>query len=183
VSTQSTQLSREIRNQKPPGYVCCTLLIFSDRLMPKKSIFEEKAFSRKLQNFMGFMASWTWFFFRKSAKTFFQNFAVRQTVAVRNQGAIARCYIQVISRNTQPETAGIRLFRLSQPRTKLYCNEISKKLFPEYYDRISTERTCSNMYIHSDFSIDINLLTLECEAWQKIISVSLCANMHKRQKS
>ncbi|KRY07239.1 hypothetical protein T12_3472 [Trichinella patagoniensis] len=50
------RLSREIRNQKPPGYVCCTLPIFSDRLMPKKSIFGEKAFSRKLQNFMGFMA-------------------------------------------------------------------------------------------------------------------------------
>ncbi|KRY35252.1 hypothetical protein T01_7383 [Trichinella spiralis] len=30
VSTQATQLSREIRNQKPPGYVCCTLLTFSD---------------------------------------------------------------------------------------------------------------------------------------------------------
>ncbi|KRY15763.1 hypothetical protein T12_294 [Trichinella patagoniensis] len=65
VSTQATQLSREIRNQKPPGYVCCTLLIFSDRLMPIKSIFGEKAFSRKLQNFMGFMALWTWFCFPK----------------------------------------------------------------------------------------------------------------------
>ncbi|KRZ82322.1 hypothetical protein T08_11341 [Trichinella sp. T8] len=26
-------------------------------------------------------------------------------------------------------------------------------------------------------------LARECEAWQKIISVSLCANKHKRQKS
>ncbi|KRY22246.1 hypothetical protein T12_5726 [Trichinella patagoniensis] len=107
-------------------------------------------------------------------------------------------------------------FRLSQPRTKLYCNKISKKLFTEYHDKKTTEQTFSIMHIHSDFSIDIDLaefwrtreaverncfcggywkivsvnqvdlfvgLTLECEAWQKIISVSLCANMHKRQKS
>ncbi|KRX33455.1 hypothetical protein T05_15502, partial [Trichinella murrelli] len=100
-------LSREIRNQKPAGYVCCTLLVFSDRLMPIKSIFGEEVFSGKLQNFMGFMASWT--------------------------------------------------FRLSQPRTKLYCSKISKKLFPDYYDRRTTERTFSNMYIHPDFSIDIDL--------------------------
>ncbi|KRX75454.1 hypothetical protein T06_13335 [Trichinella sp. T6] len=39
-----SKLSRETRNQKPPGYVCCTLLIFSDPLMPIKSIFGEKAF-------------------------------------------------------------------------------------------------------------------------------------------
>ncbi|KRX60443.1 hypothetical protein T09_5068 [Trichinella sp. T9] len=64
------RLSREIRNQKPPGYVCCTLLIFSDRLMPKKSIFGEKAFSRKLQNFMGFMALWTWFSSENQRKRF-----------------------------------------------------------------------------------------------------------------
>ncbi|KRY35251.1 hypothetical protein T01_7383 [Trichinella spiralis] len=51
--------------------------------------------------------------------------------------------------------------RLSQPRTKLYCNEISKQLFPEYHDRISTERTCCNMYIYSDFSIDIDLFQTE----------------------
>ncbi|KRY58983.1 hypothetical protein T03_3877 [Trichinella britovi] len=70
VSTQATLLSREIRNQKPPGYVCCTLLIFSDRLMPKKSIFGEKAFSRKLQNFMGFMALWTWFSSENRRKRF-----------------------------------------------------------------------------------------------------------------
>ncbi|KRY39782.1 hypothetical protein T01_12838 [Trichinella spiralis] len=33
--------------------------------------------------------------------------------------------------------------RLNQRRTKLHCSEISRKLFPEYHDRISTERTCS----------------------------------------
>ncbi|KRZ55278.1 hypothetical protein T02_6708, partial [Trichinella nativa] len=66
------KLSLEIRNQKPPGYVCCTLLIFSDRLMPKKSIFGEKAFSRKLQNFMGFMALWTWFSSENRRKQFFR---------------------------------------------------------------------------------------------------------------
>ncbi|KRY11847.1 hypothetical protein T12_140 [Trichinella patagoniensis] len=48
--------------------------------------------------------------------------------------------------------------RLSQPRTKLYCSEISLKLFPDYYDRRTTEQTCSNVYIHSDFSIDIDLV-------------------------
>ncbi|KRZ92687.1 hypothetical protein T08_4273 [Trichinella sp. T8] len=71
------RLSREIRNQKPPGYVCCTLLIFSDRLMPKKSIFGEKAFSRKLQNFMGFMALWTWFFSENRRKQFFRKLPSR----------------------------------------------------------------------------------------------------------
>ncbi|KRX77607.1 hypothetical protein T06_4809, partial [Trichinella sp. T6] len=73
--------------------------------------------------------------------------------------------------------------RLNQPRTKHYCKKISKKLFPDYYDRRTTERICSNMYIYSDFSIDIVLiieksnlkrnrnvlLYLEYEAWQKII--------------
>ncbi|KRX83505.1 hypothetical protein T06_5229 [Trichinella sp. T6] len=77
VSTQATLLSREIRNQKPPGYVCCTLLIFSDRLMPKKSIFGEKAFSRKLQNFMGFMALWTWFSSENRRKQFFRKLPSR----------------------------------------------------------------------------------------------------------
>ncbi|KRY14672.1 hypothetical protein T12_5395 [Trichinella patagoniensis] len=67
-----SRLSREIRNQKPPGYVCCTLPIFSDRLMPKKSIFGEKAFSRKLQNFMGFMALRTWFSSENRRKLFFK---------------------------------------------------------------------------------------------------------------
>ncbi|KRX26332.1 hypothetical protein T07_9959, partial [Trichinella nelsoni] len=47
--------------------------------------------------------------------------------------------------------------RLSQRRAKLYCSEISKKLFPGYHDRKRTEQTCSNVYIHSDFSIDIDL--------------------------
>ncbi|KRY33916.1 hypothetical protein T01_6550 [Trichinella spiralis] len=84
---RSEKYAREIRNRKPPGYVCCTLPVFSDRLMP--------------------------------------------------------------------------INRLSQPRTKLYCNEISKKLFPEYHDRRTTERTCSNMYIYSDFSIDIDLFQTE----------------------
>ncbi|KRY34327.1 hypothetical protein T01_11617 [Trichinella spiralis] len=31
--------------------------------------------------------------------------------------------------------------RLSQPRTKLYCSEISSKLFPDYHDRRTTKRT------------------------------------------
>ncbi|KRX42699.1 hypothetical protein T03_13774 [Trichinella britovi] len=48
--------------------------------------------------------------------------------------------------------------RLNQPRTKHYCKKISKKLFPDYYDRRTTERTFSNMYIYSDFSIDIVLI-------------------------
>ncbi|KRY27238.1 hypothetical protein T01_11645 [Trichinella spiralis] len=30
-------------------------------------------------------------------------------------------------------------------------------LFPDYHDRRTTKRTCSNVYIHSDFFIDINL--------------------------
>ncbi|KRX24297.1 hypothetical protein T07_8233 [Trichinella nelsoni] len=43
-------------------------------------------------------------------------------------------------------------------RKKLHYSEISKKLFPEYHDRRTTERTFSNMYIHSDFSIDTDLI-------------------------
>ncbi|KRZ90181.1 hypothetical protein T08_9342 [Trichinella sp. T8] len=45
----------------------------------------------------------------------------------------------------------------------------------------TSERTCRNVYIHSDFSIDIDLVDVivglmgECEAWQKIISVTLVA--------
>ncbi|KRY39710.1 hypothetical protein T01_9223 [Trichinella spiralis] len=64
---------------------------------------------------------------------------------------------------------------LNQLRMKLYCSEISSKLFPDYHDRRTTKRTCSNVYIHSDFSTDIDLidlfegLTRESEAWQKII--------------
>ncbi|KRX26173.1 hypothetical protein T07_12911, partial [Trichinella nelsoni] len=46
---------------------------------------------------------------------------------------------------------------LNQHRTKLYCSEISSKLFPDYNDRRATKRTCSNVYSHSDFSIDIDL--------------------------
>ncbi|KRY45259.1 hypothetical protein T03_16034 [Trichinella britovi] len=42
--------------------------------------------------------------------------------------------------------------RLNQPRAKLYCSEISKKLFPNYHDRRTTIRTCSNMCIHSECS-------------------------------
>ncbi|KRZ54523.1 hypothetical protein T02_3419, partial [Trichinella nativa] len=63
------RLSQEIRNWEPPRYVCCTLLIVSDRLMPINSIFGGIRFSGNLQNFMVSMASWTWFFLRKSAKT------------------------------------------------------------------------------------------------------------------
>ncbi|KRZ53887.1 hypothetical protein T02_9940 [Trichinella nativa] len=48
--------------------------------------------------------------------------------------------------------------RLNKRRTKLHCSEISRKLFPEYHDRISTEQTCSNVYILINFSIDIDLL-------------------------
>ncbi|KRZ82236.1 hypothetical protein T08_8913 [Trichinella sp. T8] len=50
--------------------------------------------------------------------------------------------------------------RLNQPRTKLYCSGISKKLFPDYYDRRTTERICSNVYIHSGVSIDIDLSSI-----------------------
>ncbi|KRY07294.1 hypothetical protein T12_16758 [Trichinella patagoniensis] len=31
-------------------------------------------------------------------------------------------------------------------------------LFLDYHDRRTSERTCRNVYIHSDFSIDIDLL-------------------------
>ncbi|KRX66529.1 hypothetical protein T09_8971, partial [Trichinella sp. T9] len=47
--------------------------------------------------------------------------------------------------------------RLMLIKTKLHCSEISKKLFPDYCGRRTTERTCSNMYIHSEFSIEIDL--------------------------
>ncbi|KRX55785.1 hypothetical protein T09_5498 [Trichinella sp. T9] len=48
--------------------------------------------------------------------------------------------------------------RLMLIKTKLHCSEISKKLFPDYCGRRTTERTCSNMYIHSEFSIEIDLV-------------------------
>ncbi|KRX12503.1 hypothetical protein T07_7715 [Trichinella nelsoni] len=48
--------------------------------------------------------------------------------------------------------------RHNQPRTKHYCSEISKKLFPDYYDRRTTERTCRNVYIYSVFFIHIVLI-------------------------
>ncbi|KRY07812.1 hypothetical protein T12_3893, partial [Trichinella patagoniensis] len=67
------RLSQEIRNWEPPRYVCCTLLIVSDRLMPINSIFGGIGFSGNLQNFMGSMASWTWFFCENQRKPFFQN--------------------------------------------------------------------------------------------------------------
>ncbi|KRX40988.1 hypothetical protein T05_11745 [Trichinella murrelli] len=35
--------------------------------------------------------------------------------------------------------------RLSQPRTKLYCSEISSKLFPDYYDRRTAKWTRSTV--------------------------------------
>ncbi|KRY07813.1 hypothetical protein T12_4064 [Trichinella patagoniensis] len=37
--------------------------------------------------------------------------------------------------------------RLNQLRAKLYCSEISKKLFPDYHDRRTTIRTCSNIVV------------------------------------
>ncbi|KRX79136.1 hypothetical protein T06_11689, partial [Trichinella sp. T6] len=113
------KLSRELCDRETRGYVFCTPLLVTDRLMLIKSIFEEKNFSRKFQNFMGYRPAY---------------------------------------------------FR----RKKLHCSEISKKLFPDYCGRRTTEWTCSNMYIHSEFSIEIDLvdlfieLTREYEAWQKI---------------
>ncbi|KRY15172.1 hypothetical protein T12_4785, partial [Trichinella patagoniensis] len=65
--------------------------------------------------------------------------------------------------------------RLNKRRTKLHCSEISRKLFPEYHDRISTERTCSNGTFDGKIGaslgnrVDLFVeLTRECEAWQKI---------------
>ncbi|KRZ51031.1 hypothetical protein T02_15754, partial [Trichinella nativa] len=74
--------------------------------------------------------------------------------------------------------------RLNKRRTKLHCSEISRKLFPEYHDKISTERTCMQDWeavegkcICGDYCkiVSVNQvhlfveLTRECEAWQKII--------------
>ncbi|KRY45883.1 hypothetical protein T03_1734 [Trichinella britovi] len=48
----------------------------------------------------------------------------------------------------------VKIYRRPKRATQV---EISKKLFPDYHDRRTTEQICSNVYIHSDFSIDIDL--------------------------
>ncbi|KRX20516.1 hypothetical protein T07_10990 [Trichinella nelsoni] len=48
------RLSRELGDRETRGYVFCTPLLVTDRLMIIKSIFGGKVFSRKLQNFMGY---------------------------------------------------------------------------------------------------------------------------------
>ncbi|KRY10929.1 hypothetical protein T12_11709 [Trichinella patagoniensis] len=48
------KLSRELCDRETRGYVFCTPLLVTDRLMLIKSIFEEKNFFRKFQNFMGY---------------------------------------------------------------------------------------------------------------------------------
>ncbi|KRZ85599.1 hypothetical protein T08_4498 [Trichinella sp. T8] len=62
--------------------------------------------------------------------------------------------------------------RLMLIKTKLHCSEISKKLFPDYYDRRTTERTCSNMYIHSEFSIEIDLV----QDWEAVEGKCICGD-------
>ncbi|KRZ56080.1 hypothetical protein T02_11260 [Trichinella nativa] len=62
--------------------------------------------------------------------------------------------------------------RLNQPRAKLYCSEISKKLFPYYHDRRTTVRTCSNVYIYSVFFIHI-VLIIEKFSFKRSRNVSI----------
>ncbi|KRY55444.1 hypothetical protein T03_4518, partial [Trichinella britovi] len=65
--------------------------------------------------------------------------------------------------------------RLMLIKTKLHCSEISKKLFPDYCDRRTTERTCSNMYIHSEFSIEIDLV----QDWEAVEGKCICGDYCK----
>ncbi|KRX52262.1 hypothetical protein T09_4265, partial [Trichinella sp. T9] len=139
------RLSQEIRNWEPPRYVCCTLLIVSDRLMPINSIFGGIRFSGNLQNFMVSMASWTWFFLRKSAKTHFWHL-IWVCIKIQQQRLLPDRVLTLRDFHHLPS-------RLNQPRAKLYCSEISKKLFPNYHDRRTTIRTCSNMCIHFECSL------------------------------
>ncbi|KRY31670.1 hypothetical protein T01_8004 [Trichinella spiralis] len=69
--------------------------------------------------------------------------------------------------------------RLSQRKTKLYCSEISKKLFPDYHDRRTTERTCSNVYVHSNFSTDIGLVTEKSGGWVTELGAEMEAQEQK----
>ncbi|KRX15554.1 hypothetical protein T07_9415 [Trichinella nelsoni] len=80
--------------------------------------------------------------------------AIASTSAERSFTAVK--YLRSYFRTTMAEERqnGIAI---NKRRTKLYCSEISKKLFPDYYGRRTTERNCSNVHIHSDFSNDIDL--------------------------
>ncbi|KRY11533.1 hypothetical protein T12_6661, partial [Trichinella patagoniensis] len=59
--------------------------------------------------------------------------------------------------------------RLSQPRTKLYCSEISSKLFPDYYDRRTAKWTRSTVSFMCTVILTFPLI-LTC--YWKIISVN-----------
>ncbi|KRZ93520.1 hypothetical protein T08_4373 [Trichinella sp. T8] len=80
--------------------------------------------------------------------------AFLEKYATENRQDIFYCNLLTISDRLMPTDFHYLPSRLNQPRTKHYCKKISKKLFPDYYDRRTTERTFSNMYIYSDFSID-----------------------------
>ncbi|KRY34573.1 hypothetical protein T01_6482 [Trichinella spiralis] len=78
-------------------------------------------------------------------------FAISQEIGDRAPPAHVCCTPLIISDRPIP-IKSIFGVRLNQPRAKLYCSEISKKLFPDYHDRRTTIRTCSNMCIHSECS-------------------------------
>ncbi|KRZ59213.1 hypothetical protein T02_4212 [Trichinella nativa] len=103
------KLSRELCDRETREYVFCTPLLVTDRLMLIKSIFEEKNFSRKFQNFMGYRLAYF--------------------------------------------------------------------LFPDYCGRRTTEWTCSNMYIHSEFSIEIDLCKTG-KPWKESAFVATTAKLY-----
>ncbi|KRY15500.1 hypothetical protein T12_9474 [Trichinella patagoniensis] len=144
-------------------------------------VFGGRVFSDELQNLMGYGLGW---FCENHCYSYI---LIKDSASERFSGA----YLNIFeSRQSQQRLLPDRVLtptdfhhlpsRLSQPRTKLYCSEISLKLFPDYYDRRTTEQTCSNVYIHSDFSIDIDLVKNRelvewkciCGGYWKIVSVN-----------
>ncbi|KRY34586.1 hypothetical protein T01_9192 [Trichinella spiralis] len=112
-----------------------------------------EGFFRKLQNFMGYRLA------------FLRNFILIKESNLKNYATGKRV-----------DTFSALHYSLLIRRTKLHCSEISKKLFPEYHDRRTTERACSNMYIHSDFFIDTDLLFPEYH--DRRTTRRTCSNMY-----
>ncbi|KRX69220.1 hypothetical protein T06_3444 [Trichinella sp. T6] len=127
--------------------------------MSIESIFGGRDFSDELQNLMGYGLGWL------CENHCYSYILIKDSASENFSGA----YLNILeSRQSQQRLLHGRVLtatdfhyltnHLNQLRTKLYCSEISIKIFPDYHDRRATKRTCSNVYIHSDFSIDIELI-------------------------
>ncbi|KRY45073.1 hypothetical protein T03_788, partial [Trichinella britovi] len=131
----------------------------------------------KLQNVMGYRLV----ILAKMAKKLFLIFEtfVIPIVIVRSR-RLGNAWIRFLHSTTcylENYATGKRVDTFSALRysTKLHCSEISKKLFPDYCDRRTTERTCSNMYIHSEFSIEIDLV----QDWEAVEGKCICGDYCK----